>query len=120
MDTRYAVPALGEQVHYFDPKIPGRVGYPNGMRGRGAGPYLAVVVNELVGGQQLDLAIFKPMAGGGVENVIDVKGPDIERQNKDLPYWDWSSPTQKARAEKRRADAQAKAEAEEAAEEALA
>lgn len=112
MTTKALTPRMGDQVHFFDPKITGRVGWNNGFRGRGNGPYLALVTNVPGKGQELDLALFMPQAGGGVQFVIDVKGPEGER-NWDTPHWDWTDPLQKARAAKRaEADEKERAEAE--------
>jgi hypothetical protein len=93
---------MGDQVHYYDPKMTGRVGLTTGWRGRGIGPYLAFVTNEGADGDKLDLAIMMPQSGGGVIFVVDVpeKYPEVKDRPADKSYWDWASPTAKARASK--------------------
>jgi hypothetical protein len=103
MTDTHTKPKMGDQVHYYDPKMTGRVGLTTGWRGRGTGPYLAFVTNEKVEGDKLDLAIMMPQSGGGVMFVVDVgEKPEVEVKDRptDRPYWDWASPTAKARAAK--------------------
>jgi hypothetical protein len=93
-------PALGEQVQYFEPAILKKVGYTTGHDGRGAGPYLALVTNNR--GAGLKVCIFFPdyppfPSLGHVPHKDDA--------TKDQPYWDWTHPTQQARAQKRANDA---------------
>lgn len=104
------LPRLGEQVHFFDPKIVGKVGWTTGFRGRGNGPYLAIVTNETSPGKQgrLDLAILMPQAGGGVQFVVDVPynpegedGTTATDVPRDSSYWDFADDLAKARAVKR-------------------
>lgn len=126
--TPYPLPKLGEAIHYHDPKIIGRVGWNTGFRGRGNGPYLATVTNDKTAGDfgRIDLAIFMPQAGGGVMFVVDVPYNPIKEDGTrvaDIPhdsaYWDFADGLAKGRAVKRMQE-QAKADAEAAAEAALA
>lgn len=126
--TPYPLPKLGEIVHFYDPKIVGKVGWNTGFRGRGNGPYLATVTNEKTAGDfgKVDLAIFMPQAGGGVMFVVDVPFNPINEEglvSSDIPrdssYWDFADSLAKGRAVKRMQE-QAKADAEAAAEAALA
>ena len=94
-------PALGEQVLYFDPSLPKKVGFGRGHDGRGAGPYLAFVTNDIGSGVALLLAL--PMATPFAVRAVhkdDAKG--------DTAYWDWKDPLQEARATKRFAASEAK------------
>ena len=95
-------PKLGQQVHYFDPKMTGRVGLTTGWRARGTGPYLAFVTNERAADDKLDIALFLPQNGGGVMFLTDIPHkPDLkEGEEARLPYWDWTDPLAKARAAK--------------------
>lgn len=111
--TDLPLPRLGEQVHYYDPKITGKVGWNTGFRGRANGPYLAMVTNEKTGGAhaRVDLAIFMPQAGGGVQFVIDVPfnpvgedGSQAAGVPAESAYWDFMDPLAKARAVKRAKD----------------
>jgi hypothetical protein len=100
-------PALGEQVNYYDPKLPTKVGYTSGHGGRRAGPYLAFVTNDIGAGLGLLLALpeYPPFPADKVRSKEEVGDKPTE------PYWDWKDGLQKARAVKRAAEADAPAEA---------
>lgn len=88
-------PQLGDQVHIYYPNIHQRVGFTNGHDGRGEGPYLGLVTNER--GAGLAVAIFIPPHGLPDCRRVMGKG----ESGPGDPYWDWTSPLDKARAVKR-------------------
>ena len=105
-------PRVGTFVDYFNPKLMQRIGYTAGYGGRGAGPYAALVTNNV--GHGVTLTVFLP-------EVTPLEFRAVPYQEKDLSwspadgtnipdtpgngYWDWQSPTQAARAAKEIADA---------------
>lgn len=91
------VPGLGEQVHYFDPKVTTRIGWTNGYANRNEGPYLAFVTNDNCGAGFVDLTVFLPGVPPFIVNRVP--GPDAVRTAEQV-YWDWKNPAQKARASK--------------------
>lgn len=90
-------PGLGEQVHYYDPSLVKKVGYNRGHGGRKDGPYLAWVTNDIGVGISILLAFpdYPPFTIG------KLRGKDEVVAGRDEPYWDWTNPLQKARAQKR-------------------
>jgi hypothetical protein len=97
-----AKPRMGDKVHYYDPKMTGRVGLSTGWRGRGTGPYLAIVTNERLEDSKLDIALFLPQAGGGVIFMLDIEEKPFLKDDEEAkkPYWDWADTISKARAMK--------------------
>ncbi len=92
-----AVPAIGEQVNYFDPKVLTRIGWSSGYGGRMDGPYLALVTNDNLGGGRVDLTVFLPGLPPFVVNRV--AGPNTTRTTDEV-YWDWKNAAQKARSYK--------------------
>lgn len=89
-------PALGEQVHYFDPSLATKAGFMTGYGGRKTGPYVAIVTNDL--GSGLTLALLLPE----YQPFSSFKGlPHKDDAQTNQPYWDWKDPLQKGRAQKR-------------------
>ena len=88
-------PEVGEQVRYFEPSLLKKIGYGRGWGGRGIGPYVAIVTNDL--GDGLTLFLLLPMTPGHCVEKIKHKDDAVN----DQPYWDWIDPLQKARAVKR-------------------
>lgn len=101
-------PNIGEIVHFYDPHLPSRIGFANGYGGRGAGPYPGIVVNDRDGG--LDLFVMYPDRQPPItQEKVRVRPEDADLAKEAVPkaYWDWTSNTQKARASKRAAEAEA-------------
>ena len=90
-----AKPRVGETVDFYDPKLVDRIGFAGGYSGRGIGPYVAIVTNDL--GDGLTLFLLLPMTPGHCVEKIKHKDDAVN----DQPYWDWIDPLQKARAVKR-------------------
>lgn len=89
-------PTVGRMVHFFDPGVVKKIGLTTGYNGRGAGPYAAVVTNDL--GSGLELFIFYPGTPGWTAKAVLEK--DDEVRKPDEPYWAWPDALAKARAAK--------------------
>jgi hypothetical protein len=89
-------PRIGAVVHYFNPKIITRVGWTLGYGGRAAGPYVAIVTNNL--GDGLSLYILFP---GIIPVSLDaVVYEDAVTDKTEKGYWTWAQPIDAARAAK--------------------
>lgn len=87
-----AKPTVGRIVHYFDPKLTSRIGWPEGYGGRGIGPYAAIVTNDV--GAGLSLRVLFPEVEPLRLNAVPEK-PEVD---SDKPYWTWPTAIEKARA----------------------
>lgn len=85
-------PTVGRIVHYYDPKIVQKIGWPDGYGGRGAGPYAAIVTNDV--GSGLSLLILFPQAGPLAQDAVPEK-PEVDSEKA---YWTWPTSIEKARA----------------------
>lgn len=97
-------PLITEMVHFYDPHLVSRIGFAEGYGGMGKGPYAAVVVNNQSEG--LDLFVFYPAKQPAfVQEKVRFRpsDEDLAKEAVPKPYWDWTSPTQAARAAKRAA-----------------
>lgn len=92
-------PGLGKAVHYYDPNITDRIGRRMGYGGRGAGPYHAVVTNDI--GAGVELFVFFPETPGHALQAVSHKD-DARPVGKG--YWDWTDSMAKARAAKAHAE----------------
>lgn len=107
-------PRVGTFVDYFNPLLMQRIGFTEGYGKRGAGPYAAVVSNNIGSGLTL-LVHFPgvtPMEFEAVPHkdkapaLVNTDGTNHPAQNGN-GYWDWQTPIQAARAAKELKDAEA-------------
>lgn len=101
-------PSVGEVVYFYDPDLINKIGFAEGYGGRGIGPYAALVVNDHDGG--VDLYVLYPAKQPAfVQDKVRFKPDDAEiaKEAHPRPFWEWTNASQKARAAKRAAEAEA-------------
>lgn len=111
-------PRIGTFVDYYNPLLMQKIGFTEGYGKRGAGPYAAVVSNNLGNGCTL-LIHFPGVTPVELESVphkdkapaiVNHDGTNHPAQNGN-GYWDWQNQAQAMRAAKEMGGARAEGDA---------